>query len=275
MKNKKRDMVNGMMLTYKSIGRNKYNTIIYVLVLLACLVPRYISTLKIHLGLNISYYTVAVMIVSLFSLRKVKIMKKIEFSFFWIWLAFIVLSVWRAEKIGVWGYYLDWILTAILFQQILYRYGDEDTYECIIRALTDALFLHLVMGIYEITAHRYLFEIGNVSSRLYGHVAIGMFHNLNDYATFVTTMIPFAIYRFKSSRKKVEKVYCAFLTLCSLYLIAISESRGAILTLLVFICGGIIMFAKKNKKNMLITGGAVMASIILILTNVGGYKQIL
>lgn len=251
------------------VKKNRYNQMIYVIVLLACLVPRYISTLKIHLGLNFSYYTIAVVGIAVLSLRKIIIIKNLEFSFFWIWLAFIVLSVWRTEKIGVWGYYLDWVLTAILFQQIVYSFQDEDTYEYIVRAFTDALFLHLLIGIYEITAHRYLFETGNISRRLYGHVAIGMFHNLNDYATFVTTMVPFAIYRFKSSRI-IEKVYCAFLTLCSLYLIAISESRGAILTLLVFTCGGIVMFAKRSVKNKLITGVGLVAFITALVINVGG-----
>ena len=255
-----------------SAKKNRYNSLIYVIVLLACLVPRYISTLKIHLGLNISFFTIAVVAVAAITLRQIKIIKNIEFSFFWIWFAFIAVSVWRTEKIGVWGYYVDWVLTAVLLQQIIYRFGDENTYENIVRALTDALFLHLLMGIYEITTHRYLFETGNISRRLYGHVAIGMFYNLNDYATFVTTMLPFAIYRFRTTQKKIEKVYCAFLTMCSLYLIAISESRGAILTLMVFICGSIYVFATRSTKNKLITGAGLAAFIAAFVVNVGGVR---
>lgn len=246
------------------------NWAIYLCVMLSCLVPRYISTFKVHMGINISLYTMAVVAVWFLISRSIVLCKRLEYYFFFVWAAFIILSIWRAEKLGVWAYYVDWILTAILFQQILIKNKDENTYAFIIKAMTDALFLHLLMGIYEVTTHSYLFEIGNVSKRLYGHVAIGMFHNLNDYATFITTMIPFAIYRFLKSKKNFEKLYCGFLTVCTLYFITVSESRGAILTLMVFVCGGIFMFARKSRKNQLITVGGLLAFAVALATNMGG-----
>ena len=253
----------------------KVNYAIYLCVFLACLVPRYISALKLHIGIDISYYTITVVLFWLLFTRRVVINKKIECVFFYIWLLYIFLSVWRAENIGIWFFYLDWILTAILFQQILIRYRDESTYEFIVKALTDSLFVHLLMGLYEITAHTYLFEVGNVARTSYGHVAIGIFHNLNDYSTFVTTMIPFAIYRFLSSYKITEKLYSLFLAITSLYLIILNGSRGAILTLMIFVLAGIVMFAKKSNKNKLIISGIICVFGVLLVFNIGNSSTFL
>ena len=248
----------------------EFNHAIYLCVALSCFVPRYISTFKIHVGIYLSYYTIVVAILWLLSTRHIRIEKKIDSSFFYIWFFFILASVWRASNFGIWAFYLDWILTAILLRQIIIKHQDENTFEYIVRALTDALFIHLLIGLYEITFHRYLFQIGNVARTSYGHVAIGMFYNLNDYATFVTTMIPFAIYRFLASHRFKEKLYCSFLTLTSLYLIIINGSRGAILTLMIFVFWGIIIFARKNARNLLIAGVCICIIGVMAILNVGG-----
>ena len=253
----------------------EFNHAIYLCVFLSCLVPRYISALKLRIGIDISYYTIAVALIWLISTRRIVIVKKIECVFFYIWLLYILLSVWRAENIGIWLYYLIWIMTAILFQQILIRHWDEYTYEFIVKALTDSLFIHLLMGLYEITAHRYLFEVGNVARTSYGHVAIGIFHNLNDYSTFVTTMIPFAIYRFLVSYKITAKLYSLFLTITSLYLVLLNGSRGSILTLMIFVLAGIVMFAKKSNTNKLITGGSICVLGALLAFNIGSIRTTL
>ena len=146
-------------------GKNRinYNHIIYMCVFLACLVPRYIATFKIRIGINVSLYSIIVIIFWLFGKKKLTYRKTIESSFFLIWITFIMLSVWRADNIGSWAYYLLWALTALLFQQLLITYHNEDTCEYVIKALTDALFIHLLIGLYEITTHQYLFLTGNIS----------------------------------------------------------------------------------------------------------------
>lgn len=76
-----------MNLTDTGVKKNRYNVIIYIIVLLACLVPRYISTLKFHMGLNFSYYTIVVVAVTLLNLKNImtiRVAKNLEFSFFWI-----------------------------------------------------------------------------------------------------------------------------------------------------------------------------------------------
>lgn len=237
--------------------------------------PRYISALKLHLGINISPFTVLVLLFWCIFVRRIWVYARVESCFFLIWLLLILGSFWRAEKWGVWLYYLIWSATAVLFQQILIKFSNNNTNIFIIKALTDALFIHLLIGLYEITRHTYLFETGEISVRLYGHVAISIFHNLNDYATFVTTMIPFAVYRFTTSERLIGKIYCLFLVLASLYLIIISESRGAMLTLIVFTCVGIITFARKSNKNRLITAGAFLVFIILLVADFREIKTVL
>lgn len=253
--------------------RIKNNHIIYFCVFLACLVPRYIDVFKIRIILNVSFYALLVFAVSIFSIKRVCIHKQIESSFFWIWLVFIALSIWKSENISQWGYYVYYILTAVLFQQILQLYCDNETNDYAIRAMTDALLLHLLMGLYEVTAHRYLFETGNVVDGLYGRVAIGMFHNLNDYATFVTTMIPFCFYRFFNSNKITGKIYSIFLLSLSLYLTIISESRGVIFAFIGIICVGLFLFAIRNRRNALLVMIGLILFIVAILKDMGGLSS--
>ena len=76
-----------------------FNYIIYLCLLLACFVPRYISVFKVRIGIELSYYTIAVMIVWLISTRSIVIYKPIEYSFFSVWAIFIVFGIWRAKKL--------------------------------------------------------------------------------------------------------------------------------------------------------------------------------
>ena len=253
---------------------SRYNYVIYILAFLACLVPRYVSTFKLHLGISISFYTLAVVFIWLMTTRRIVLKNRIEQYFFFIWAAFILFSVWRAEKIGVWAFYLDWVFTAILFQQIVMKYQDDDIYYFVVKAVTDALFIHLIIGLYEVTTNTYLFETENVnvSRRLFGHVAIGMFHNLNDYATFLTTMAPFAVYRLFNSKNVIEKLYSFFLTTASLYLIIVSESRGAILTLIVLMFVGIVELARKNNRIKLIILASLVVFVLALILDLAGIR---
>jgi len=115
----------------------------------------------------------------------------------------------------------------------------------------------------------------NISRRLFGHAAIGMFHNLNDYATFVTTIVPFAVYRLINAKSLAAKIYCGFLSLASLYLIVLSESRGAILTLIALVCMGLYVFAKKSSRNKLLVLSCIFVFIIAILVNIAGIRTVI
>lgn len=249
-----------------------YNFMIYLCVFLACFVPRYISALKIHVGINISFFTIFVFAFWILSVRGIAIINKIEYYFFGIWAVFIIASLWRSEMIGVWAYYFDWILTAILFQQILCANRDENTYKWVVYALTDALAGQLLIGLYEITAHTYLFEIGSISSKLYGTVAISMFHNLNDYVTFVATLLPFAIYRMVTGRNIIEKIYSLALIALSCYFIVISESRAALLTLILLIFAVLFVLTKRTRYFPLLVGGAILAACLILYADLFGIR---
>lgn len=228
---------------------NVLNKCIYICVLLACLVPRYIATFKLNLGgLKISLYTIITIVVWFLFVRKIKITKTIECVFPFIWFLAIVLDVFRTVKFGVWFYYFVWISTAILFQQILYAENKVSKYKYIVRAINDSLFLHLLMGLYEITTHHYLFETGNINYRLNGNVAIGMFHNLNDYATFLVTMLPFAIYKLFSRCNIVFRLYYLFISIVSFFLIFRSESRAALLACIIMLCIYLYLYMTHTSK---------------------------
>ena len=94
------------------------NWLIYMCALLACLVPRYQHTFKISFGIDFSLYTVLVFAIWLLFIRRFIFIKKIESYIYYVWLFFIIASVWRAERLGTWGYYAILLVVCILFQQI-------------------------------------------------------------------------------------------------------------------------------------------------------------
>ena len=247
-----------------------FDICLYLCAFLAGLVPRYIQNFKIHIVIGISMFTVAVFLTCFLFVRTIKIYARIECVLFIVWMLLIVGSLWRAKRFGVWALYVDWIITAILFMQILYHRSSEKTYETVIRGIVDALFIQLVIGLYEVSAHKYLFETGGIMRRLYGNVAISMFHNLNDYATFVVTLLPFAIYLLMKSDKIAIRVYYSFICIASVFLAIRSESRGAILGLLLIACTVLFLYLRKSKKAKIlcVTSAAFVVLIVLVLPSV-------
>lgn len=246
--------------------KQKTDAAIFLCALLACLVPRYIATFKLHIGLNISLFTIATLITWLVYCRRIYFKPRIDSLFLMLWFMFIVLSVWQVKMIGVWAYYVIWSLTAILFQQVLIERADRHTYFVIIKAFCFAMMVHILIGLYEITHHTYLFDNPipriDIATRLYGNVAIGIFHNLNDYAVFLATMLPFPLLMFLKSKNILSKVYFASLCCTAVYLINLSESRGALLAVSLIIFVIIVQFASRNAVTSLLA--CVLFAIVCI-----------
>ena len=248
----------------RTIGKHNWiQKLIFMCSFLACMVPRYISTFKIPLGIYISLYTVLVVLVWLVYIRKIRFYKKIESCIFGIWFLFVILSAWRAQRIGVWLYYVDWTLTAILFSQILYFSDKSKLFDNIINALLLGLFIHLIIGLYEVSAHRYLFAVGDFGRRYYGTTAISIFHNPNDYVTFVITMLPFSLYVLNRTKRGIVRIVQVFIIIASVYLVIKSESRGGFLSLVLLALTMGVLYYKKSDKNKVIIISLSALSIIL------------
>ena len=244
-----------------------YNVFLYFCVLLSGLVPRYIFTFKIHIVIGISMYTVAVVITWLIFVRHINIVARVECLLFIIWFILIVGSIWIVEGFGVWLEYIDWIITAILFMQIIYYNANENSFDIIARGIVDALFIQIVIGLYEVTFHRYLFEIGTISGQLYGNAAISMFRNANDYASFVVTILPFSVYLLVKKHNLFYRIYYSFIVVSSVFLTLRSESRGANLGLILIVGTIMFLYFRRSNKNKLI--GIlilVFAAFVIILS---------
>ena len=244
-----------------------FDVFLYICVLLSGLVPRYITTFKLHIVIGISMFTIAVIITWVLFVRRLKVYKSLECSFFFIWFIWIVCSIWRAERIGVWALYLDWIITAILFMQILYYRNDQKTFDIVSIAIVDASFIQILIGLYEITVHRYVFEIGSVSRHSYGYVAISMFYNANDYATFIVTIMPFAIYLLFKRIGVFYRIYYIFIIVASIILVLRSGSRASVLGLLLIVGTLLFLFFRKSKKNILIGISVTFISVAAIVAS--------
>lgn len=239
-----------------------FDLCIYICALLSGLVPRYISNFKIHVVIDISMYTIVVLITWMFFVRRLIIYRKVECWIFFVWLALIIGSIWRTERWGIWMYYIDWLATAILFMQIIYKRASVKAFEMIIRGIVDALFIQLLIGLYEIGTHQYLFEVGSISARSYGNVAVSMFYNLNDYSTFVVTILPLAIYLLFRRNGLAYKAYYSFICIISCFLTLQNGSRGALLGLALIIGVILLLLVRQNRRAKML--GLIMASLAVI-----------
>lgn len=251
-----------------------FDFFLYLCVLLSGLTPRYILDFKIHLVIGISMYTVFVVLTWFLFVRHIRLKRNLECIFFFIWLFLVIGSIWRAKRLGVWAYYVDWTVTAILFMQLLYHRLDDNTFEIVVRTIVDSLFIQLMIGLYEITNHRYLFEIGRVSARLYGKVAISMFYNLNDYSTFIVTILPFSIYLFMKNKSIVARLYYSCIFFISIFLALKSESRGASLSLLLIVGTVLYLFIRKSKTTRTI-GAIVIGIVVFVIAVIPQFRNLL
>lgn len=243
-----------------------FEAFLFVCVFLACMMPRYISTFKLHVGIDISLFTMAVIFTWVWYVRKIKVYRHIESWFFVLWFVYVVVQVWRVVKVGVWGAYVDWTFTTILFIQLLY-YGDRKrVFECAFRAMLCGWVLHLLIGLYEITAHRYVFGVGEFSARYYGVTPVSVFHNPNDYATFVVTVMPIAAGVLIRSRRKLSNPVLVILMGIAVVLVLRGESRAGFLTMLLFLAGIVYLYWRKSAKNKVITFLGVVAALAVCLT---------
>lgn len=238
--------------------------LIWLCVFLACMAPRFISTLKIPIGIGISPYTVIVLSTCCVCIRKFKFYLKIEHCLFVIWFVFVVGSIWRAEKLGVWAYYLNWTLTTLCFLQILYVNNGLDSFISAASAMECALVTHLLIGMYEISAHRYLFEVGVFARRYYGTTAISIFHNPNDYVTFIVTVLPFSIYLLVNRKNFIMKLISGLAVLLTVFLTIVSRSRGGLISLFLIAFVGLYLLYKKSTKYKLIF--IIMAILFVVAT---------
>ncbi len=243
-----------------------YNTAVFIMALLSSLVPRYISTFKIPLGINISFYTIAVVLAFLVYLRKLHVYNKIECLFIIIWFIYIALSIFRAEIYGVWAYYFVWSLTSVLFAQILYLNNDDRIYKNIIDGLLVGLLIHLIIGLYEITAHRYLFEVSIVDDRdYYGKVPVSIFINPNDYVTYIITVFPFLLLRMAQAKKIFKQGLLAGINMLCFYMIVRSGSRSAFYTMILLGIAIVWLIYKKSFINKLFIFCLITSGIAIFL----------
>lgn len=255
----------GMKIIVRGKKIQQLNTAVFICSLLASLVPRYISAFKIRLIINISLYTLAVLIVYMIFSRRFLVYKRIESYFIVVWFLFVILSLWRSEQFGAWAYYVDWTLTAVLFEQILYSSDRSDVFESVIKGLLLGLCIHLIIGFIEITLHKYFFGVSIAGRSYYGRVPVSIFHNPNDYVTYLITIFPFVIYMMYKQKTFVKKSLFAVIAVITLYMINRSESRSAFFALLVLgIALVYLKFRKSGVSKIYILLGFATVFLVLI-----------
>lgn len=240
---------------------NWINIMVFLCAFLSSMVPRYISTFKLRLGINVSFYTIIVVLTYILLVHRFVIFKKIQSSFIPIWFLFVLLSVWKAEQFGEWAYYLVWTLTSVLFAQILYCSDRTEVFNSLIKGLLCGLMIHLIVGLIEISTHHYFFAVSIDNRRYYGNVPVSIFVNPNDYVTFVVTMFPFAISYMMKQQSLLKKAYYAIMVILSVYLMIMSMSRSAFFAMVLLTVTLIWLAYKKSNQNKL---SIIIGAIVLI-----------
>lgn len=238
-----------MKLTIIRLRRDVF--LVSLLVFLACMMPRYIGVFKVKIGINFSFYDIAVLLVWALYTKKQVLLKRYEVFFFIIWLIWTVLSFWRANAVNLWAYYVLYLGITMLFLQYMTRIFDVSVFVAIPKAFSAALFVHLVIGLYEIISHRYLFEVGQFSKRYYGKVGVSVFHNPNDYSTFVIIVLPFIVYLLAHEKQLVKKLWYCLLMALSILMLIINESRLAVLSLFVLGILYMLVLTRRSKYRIL------------------------
>lgn len=230
-------------------------------VLLSCVTPRFSTFMKVNLGIHVSFYALSVVLVWIFTQKKRNDFSHIQPLFFYVWLIAALVSIWQNTNINRWALYIYYIIICIISMQVFLSCDDNDVYNRITVAISLALFIHVVIGYFEVISHTYLFNVGSFASYHYGKEAISMFYNPNDYSAFIATMLPFAVYRFLASDKLLKKIAYGILTFGIVDLIIITLARSAILALIFGIIIIFVLFVKKDrlklKAFLLVTAGII------------------
>ena len=233
-------------------------------VFLSCVTPRFSTFMKVNLGIHASFYALSVVLIWIFTHKKRNNFMHIQPLFFYIWLFAAVISIWQNTNINRWLLYVYYIFICILLMQIFLSCDDSDVYNRVTFAVSLGVMIQVAIGYFEVTTHTYLFNVGSFASYHYGKEAVSMFYNPNDYSAFITTLLPFVIYRFLASEGLIKKIVYGILIFATVDLIIITLARSAILAL---VFAGIFIFILFVKKDRLKIKAffIVLAGIIAVL----------
>ena len=232
---------------------------------LSCMVPRYIGTFKIDIGINISLYSILVAVLWMLYAPKKRINVSYSALFYLIWFFSALLSFWRAKDINYWAYYVVYLGVSVLWMHVLLTHDNPDIFYQIENAIVFSVIIHIAIGLFEITAHRYLFEVGQFSLRYYGTTAISVFHNPNDYSTIMATFLPFVVHKLAKSEGFIKKTFYALTLGCTIFLLIKNESRFAVTSLFGISLFYIFLSTTKSRYRKAIISGYIVAIALLFL----------
>ncbi|MDO5131367.1 MAG: O-antigen ligase family protein [Eubacteriales bacterium] len=234
--------------------------LIWLAAFLACVTPRFIPMFKINLGIHVSYYALTVVLVwILYAKRELVPSVHLQELFFYVLLLHAAVSIVQNMNLNRWLFYIYYITICILMMNTLITNNEDAIYEGITVAVCLALLIQVVIGIYEVSTHTYVFRVGSFSVRHYGKEAVSMFSNPNDYSTYVTTLVPFAVYRVFASRRILAKVLYLALAAGAIDMIVVTASRACIAALAFAVLALVFLAVCRDRRRI-----AIVAPTLLI-----------
>lgn len=235
-------------------------------VFLSCVTPRFSTFMKVNLGVHVSFYALSVILIWIFTQKKRNNFIHIQPLFFYLWLIAAIISILQNTNLNRWALYIYYILICILLMQVFLSCDDIDIYNKVTVSVSIGLIIHIAIGYFEVTTHTYLFNVGSFASYHYGREAISMFYNPNDYSAFITTMLPFAVYRLIASEGLIKKILYGIITFAIVDMIIITLARSAILALIFATIIVFILFVYKDKlkvKAFILIFAGVLAVLLI------------
>lgn len=148
---------------------------------------------------------------------------------------------------------------------MVYYTRDFENIKCFFSIWLLAVAVLIIVGLWEVKTGNHLSTSkfsGDVAPRFL-YFPTGTFHNQNDYATFLTLSIPFAISVFKYSQYIIQKIFCFSISVFASYLVIVTSSRANMLALFLTISVALILFWQKSKRKGIFL--AILLAIALII----------
>lgn len=201
---------------------------------------------------------------------------KLYMAFFGIWLSYAVVSLgWAAYKVGAIRHTIFLFMGAsLIFFAVYYFQSDRDLQNLYWVWLT-AFFSLLLLGFWEHLTGQHLPVSGYNEERLSAlayHVRAdvmyrptGVFKNPNDYATFLSFCIPFALGTARYAGSSLARLAGIGSAFAAFYLIVVTGSRANILAVLLVVAFLCLFLTNSKQKAKVAFALAVCVTMAIIV----------
>lgn len=273
---------------YMNQSRNTKNNFYFLLLCIGVFLSFVkVSTFPVDLPfvgrVNLTYFRVYLPILLVFTIidfryifNKItsQIFKSRNFSllFFGVWFSYALISVFWVSSKSDWVQYMLFFSSGIMFVFLFSVYVEtKGHFRILLNILIFLLVFHNLIAWYELTTENYLFLATNrITIYAQAGYPVSMFGNTNDFATYLFFSILFALISLVLSRAVVARFFIFCLIVSSLILLIETQSRAALLGLLLtfFVLIYLSFSSKRNRMLYLIISAVFLVCFLTTFSSI-------